>query len=326
MPRQARIDFPGALHHIISRGIKKEHIFRGKFDKKKFIQRLTILLSKTKMKCYAWCVMSNHFHLLLVTGAICLSEFMRRLLTGYAVYYNQKHKRAGYVFQNRYTSILCDKDSYFLQLVRYIHLNPVKSKIIGFKLLNDYPWTSHHELVCGQKDIIEREEILEHFGSEMKSAIKSYNNFLVEGLEMNEDYEGGGLVRSGEGIGEVVSRKKDEYENFDARILGDGSFVDDIFSGIDKLKNKNKIIHDLDWMEQKIKKYFNIEDTVSLQCKAKRIREARDWFAYLARVYLGKDLRIIGRFLSIKASSVCMAVKRVREQEEVEGKIEQIMN
>ncbi len=132
MPRQRRIDYPGTLHLVIGRGIERKKIFENHADKKEFIRRLTNILKESIMQCYAWSVMDNHFHLLLITGQTSLSTFMRRILTGYAIYYNRKYKRIGHLFQNRYKSILCDKDEYLFPLIRYIHLNPVRvKKIIG---------------------------------------------------------------------------------------------------------------------------------------------------------------------------------------------------
>ncbi len=128
MPRKARIDYPGALHHVIGRGIERSNILKEDADKEDFLRRLGILLRKSGMKCYAWCLMDNHFHLLLFNGDSRLSVFMSRLLTGYAVYYNKEHKRVGHLFQNRYKSIVCDRDEYLLPLIRYIHLNPVRVK------------------------------------------------------------------------------------------------------------------------------------------------------------------------------------------------------
>lgn len=123
MPRSKRIDYPGALHHVIGRGIERKHIFQQDKDKEAFYKRFRDNLAKSSMQCYAWCIMGNHFHLLLQTGQTSLAEFMRSLLTGYAVYYNRKNKRSGYLFQNRYKSILCDRDEYLLSLVRNIFIS-----------------------------------------------------------------------------------------------------------------------------------------------------------------------------------------------------------
>ena len=126
MPRKSRIDAPGALHHIIARGIDRRQIFENDADRDHFLSRLGDILTETKTVCYAWALIPNHFHLLLRTSNVSISTTMRRLLTGYANWYNRRHRRYGHLFQNRYKSILCQEDVYLLELVRYIHLHPVK--------------------------------------------------------------------------------------------------------------------------------------------------------------------------------------------------------
>lgn len=121
MLRHARIDIPGLLQHVIVRGIEKCPIFLDDQDRENFLSRLRVLLSESGTDCYAWALLVNHFHLLLQPKQRTLAEIMRRLLTGYAVAFNLRHHRAGHLFQNRYKSIVCDKDPYFLELMRYIH-------------------------------------------------------------------------------------------------------------------------------------------------------------------------------------------------------------
>ena len=141
MPRKARIDAPGALHHIICRGIERRRIFYDNADRDDFVKRLSVILSDTATPCYAWALIPNHFHLFLRTGTAPLSTVMRRLLTGYAVSFNRRHRRHGHVFQNRYKSILCQEDPYLLELVRYIHLNPLRARVVsGLKELDRYPY------------------------------------------------------------------------------------------------------------------------------------------------------------------------------------------
>jgi REP element-mobilizing transposase RayT len=106
------------------RGIEKKRIVLDEQDRKDFVRRLGLLAVETKTAVYAWALMSNHAHLLVCSGTAGLAKFMRRLLTGYAVSYNLRHRRHGHLFQNRYKSMVCDGDSYFTELVRYIHLNP----------------------------------------------------------------------------------------------------------------------------------------------------------------------------------------------------------
>ena len=126
MPRKARLDVPGALHHIIVRGINKTPIFGDDQDKTRFLERLSENITKGTCTVYAWVLMTNHLHLLFKSGKEGISAVMRKQLTWYAQYYNRRHTRTGHLFENRYKSILCDEDTYLLALIRYIHLNPIR--------------------------------------------------------------------------------------------------------------------------------------------------------------------------------------------------------
>ena len=130
MPRQSRIVFPGALHHIIVRGIERRKIFRDDQDRNNFIERLGKILEQSKTGCFAWALIPNHFHLLLRTGKASITSVMGRLLTGHAIYFNRRHRRQGHLFQNRYKSILCQEDTYLWEFVRYIHLNPLRAGLV----------------------------------------------------------------------------------------------------------------------------------------------------------------------------------------------------
>ena len=144
MPRKARIDAPGALHHIIVRGIERRRIFCDDQDRDNFIERLGDIVTETKTFCFAWALIPNHVHILLRTVQISLATVMGRLLTGYAVSYNRRHRRQGHLFQNRYKSILCQEETYLLELVRYIHLNPLRAKIvISPTEFDKYPYSGH---------------------------------------------------------------------------------------------------------------------------------------------------------------------------------------
>jgi REP element-mobilizing transposase RayT len=117
MPRVARLDTPGLLQHVIVRGVERREIFSDNRDRGRFVVRLSSLLEETETGCYAWALIPNHFHLLLKPVRFQLAVLMRRLLTGYAVTFNLIHGRAGHLFQNRYKSIVCDKENYLLELV-----------------------------------------------------------------------------------------------------------------------------------------------------------------------------------------------------------------
>ncbi len=148
MPRRSRIDAPGALHHIIARGIERTKIFRDDWDRNNFLKRLGEILKETKTSCLAWSLMPNHFHLLLKTGQAPVATLMRRLLTGYAVTFNRRHRRYGHLFQNRYKSILCQEEPYLLELVRYIHLNPLRAQVVeDMERLSRYLFSGHSAIL-----------------------------------------------------------------------------------------------------------------------------------------------------------------------------------
>lgn len=130
MPRIGRLHLEGGYYHVIGRGLERRRIFSGDDDKDDFLERLGLGLAQTDCQCLAFAMMSNHYHLLIRVSTKPLSVLMSKLLGGYATQYNRRKNRSGYVFQNRYKSILCDADNYLLELVRYIHLNPLKAKMV----------------------------------------------------------------------------------------------------------------------------------------------------------------------------------------------------
>ena len=155
MPRQPRLDAPGLLQNVMARGIERRDIFKDDKDRKSFLVRLAVILEETKTQCYAWSLIPNHFHLLLRTGPTPLSKVMRRLMTGYAVTFNKRYKRSGHLFQNRYKSIVCEEDPYLLELIRYIHLNPLRAGLVDdLKKLDKYPWTGHSAILGRRKNLL----------------------------------------------------------------------------------------------------------------------------------------------------------------------------
>jgi len=166
MPRQPRLDAPGVLQHVMARGIERRKIFWDDKDRTSFLERLALILEETQTQCYAWALIPNHFHILLRTGPSAsadasgcragptpLSKVMRRLMTGYAVTFNIRHRRSGHLFQNRYKSVVCEEDPYLLELIRYIHLNPLRAKLVqDLKELDKYPWTGHSAILGRRKN------------------------------------------------------------------------------------------------------------------------------------------------------------------------------
>ncbi len=180
MPRRSRIDTAGALHHVMVRGIERGTIFRNDSDRNHFLERLGEILQDTKTPCYAWALIPNHFHLLLRTGTVPISTVMRRLLTGYALWYNRTHRRHGHLFQNRFKSILCQEDAYLLELVRYIHLNPMRAHLVkDLDELNRYPYCGHGVLMEKVKNPWQdTESVLGMFGEKLGVARRAYRGSL----------------------------------------------------------------------------------------------------------------------------------------------------
>ena len=145
MPRYARLTAPNLFYHIINRGIEKRFIFRQKSDYLKFLEYLHRYKRKFDWIIYCFCLMPNHFHLLIQTKENPLGTIMKSLQTAYGVYFNHKYKRIGPVFSGRYKSIICQKDEYLLQVSKYIHLNPVKAGLV--KRPTDYPYSSYKQYV-----------------------------------------------------------------------------------------------------------------------------------------------------------------------------------
>jgi REP element-mobilizing transposase RayT len=243
MPRKARIDATGALHHIIIRGIEGRKIFRDDSDREDFLDRLADLIPRTQTRCFAWALLPNHAHLLLQTGLMPIASLMRRLLTGYAVSFNLKYRRHGHLFQNRYKSILCQEDTYLTELVRYIHLNPLRASLVAdLKILDRYPWAGHSALMGKIKRAWQDTDyVLGYFADTRSKARAVYRSFVEKGIIQGRrpDLIGGGLIRSAGGWNQIEKlRKAKAYMKSDERILGDGDFVERVLHEADALLDR----------------------------------------------------------------------------------------
>ena len=235
MPRKARIDAPGALHHIMARGIEGNLIFKDDVDCDDFLERLENVATESNTCCYAWSLVRNHFHLLLKTGNVPIATVMRRLLTGYAIRFNRRHGRSGHVFQNRYRSILCQEDIYLKELVRYIHLNPLRAGIVkGIGELDSHPFTGHSAIVGRYRRKWQSvDSVLSLFDPWVLVAREAYGKYVASGIEQGKrwDLMGGGLIRSMGGWAAAKSSEKEgRFRKSDERILGDGDFVANVLA------------------------------------------------------------------------------------------------
>src|SRR5574341_1576364 len=231
MPRQPRLDAPDTLHHVMVRGLERRAIFRDDQDRADFAARLAALAAPGALTVHAWALLPNHAHLLVRTGARRLARSMRSLLTGYAGAFNHRHKRVGHLFQNRYKSIVIEEEPYLLELVRYLHLNPLRAGVVkSLAALDRYPWTGHSALLGRvPRAWQETRTVLAQFGPTPARARQAYRAFVAAGLPQGRrpELQGGGLVRSLGGWQAVAAlRRGREAFLGDERVLGSSEFVE----------------------------------------------------------------------------------------------------
>jgi REP element-mobilizing transposase RayT len=140
MARKPRIEYEGAFYHVITRGNQKQKIFKDPLDYRKFLEILVSYKQRYHFYLYAYVLMSNHIHLLIETTDVPLSKIFQGVNQRYTMYYNRRYKTVGHLFQGRYKAILCDRDRYLLALLKYIHYNPLRAKIV--ESIDKYPWSS----------------------------------------------------------------------------------------------------------------------------------------------------------------------------------------
>lgn len=324
MPRGARLDAPGTLHHVMVRGIEGMAIVTDDDDRQRFVDRLGLVASATGTTIYAWSLMSNHAHLLLRSGASGLSTFMRKLLTGYATTYNRRHRRHGHLFQNRYKSIVCEEEPYFLRLVSYIHLNPLRAGLVGsMEELDRYPWSGHAVLLNRTRhEWQNRDAVLEYFGKRDSSARQAYREFVASesGLGRQPELTGGGLIRSIGGWSEVKSlRKRQEKQFSDERILGSGEFVKEILDEVESGRKEQVPAVSTEQEAREQVAQLCKENGVSQQalqggsrnrtCSAIRKQLARAFVEELGMSYAGA-----ARLLGISASGINQILLRAHDK------------
>lgn len=210
MPRQGRVDFPGAIQHITARGIERRQIFWDDADRKEFLHRFGEACLKTQTRCYAFALIPNHFHLFVETGKVSISKLMHVVLTGYAQYFNRRHHRCGHLIQDRFYSKLCEDDSYFLNAVRYIHLNAWDTGLVrDLDELESHLWCGHRVLM-GKKSFawFDSARVLGMFGNSLAQARASYCEFMFAGMkEGNPDPASSLLYRDDQGCWRTLSGK-----------------------------------------------------------------------------------------------------------------------
>jgi hypothetical protein len=254
---------------------------------------------------------------------------MRKVLSGYAIYFNHRHKRSGYLYQNRYKSILCQEDEYLLELVRYIHLNPLRGGLVnGIEGLRKYPW-SGHSVIAGERKVEWQStgEILERFGSKRSIAIQKYIEFVKEGrgTGKRDDLTGGGLRRSAGGWEGVLELKRNkEYWRGDEQILGDGDFVNQSLKISEEEVSRKEGLARAGWNINKlVKKVCALleikEEEIRKRGRMNAVSEARSIIIFWGQKELCMTGSELAKHLGISRPSVTEAYARgeklVRERD-----------
>ncbi len=302
----------------MGRGIERRKIFRDDRDRENFVLRLAGLSEKEAWVIYAWSLMPNHFHLLVRTGKQPLSRNMRTLMSGYAGYFNRRHRRHGHLFQNRYKSIICEEETYFLELVRYLHLNPLRSQIIpDTGKLNAYPYSGHAAIVGKfSRPWQNTGDVLGRFSDKRREAIRLYSEYVEAGVGQGHRPElvGGGLLRSYGGWKGVVElrRGREKYRS-DERVLGSSKFIEEMLKEAEKKEGgKNRKVS-LNILIERICTEKGIShEAMTGGGRNRDVARARAALAYTWVGYLGRSGYELGRVLGVSPQSLYGASGRVQ--------------
>ncbi len=324
MPRTARLDAPGVLHHVMGCGLDRQILFRDDQDRDDFVRRLVALAEAQAVTLYAWALLPNHFHLLVRTGARPLARSLRSLLTGYAGAFNRRHRRTGHLFQNRYKSIVVEEEPYLLELVRYLHLNPLRAGVVAdLQALARSPYTGHAAL-CGTRTVPWQatEEVLAHFGARRAAARRAYRAFVAAGVPQGRrpDLEGGGLRRSVGGWQTVQTlRRGREQFLADERILGRSAFVEHLRHEAEQREQARLRFRarspELSPLLRRVAGAAGLPPTaLTGGGRARAVAHARDGLAYLWVDVLGRSGAALAPALALRPVSVYRAARRGRTQ------------
>ena len=292
MSRPLRIEYPGAFYHVTSRGNERKSVFMNDRDREKYLSYLESAHERYGAKIHVYCLMGNHYHLLLETPRGNLSQILHHINGAYTTYFNVKRERSGHLFQGRYKGILVDKDEYCKELSRYIHLNPVRAGIVKAPL--EYRWSSYRFYVGKDKKPkwLTTELILDSSGGEGKRGFDRYKEYVEKGVTHEIENPLKGVVASAFlGSKEFIERIREEY--------------------LEKKEIDPRNISDI----KRIQRWPSFEDIE--RAVAKRInreeRLYRKTCIYMSHQYSGLGLDEVGRYFGMKAGTISQLSRRFKE-------------
>jgi putative transposase len=294
MARKPRIHCVGALYHVMCRGNQGQSIFKDDFDRERYLEFLKESQKRFGFRLYAYVLMGNHVHHLIEIGQTPLSKVMQNILFRYTRYWNHRNKKTGHLFQGRYKAILCAKESYLLELIRYLHLNPVRSKIVRDP--DKYTWSSHGEYLKGDtKSWISVDEVLSRWGKGRAQAIAGYRRFVLDGL--------------------TDGHRDDLYHVVDQRYLGDNAFIERVEQREPDFEERQII--EISWAEIRdcVCKHFGLPASAVLHSgRARETVRVRRLMAWLGRELGGLTNQAIAKQLRQEPAVLSRGLGKLAEE------------
>jgi REP element-mobilizing transposase RayT len=309
MARPIRIEYPGAVYHVICRGNNRQAIFRDDADRKRYLEKLSRYCQEKNVDILSYCLLSNHVHLLVETPQGNLSKLMQAFQTSYTVYFNKRHGRTGHVFEQRYKAMVVDKDNYLLQVSRYIHLNPVSARIV--ERPQDFRWSSYGSYLKGKGLTgLKTESVLAYFSGSRSRQLRQYRDYV----------EGDGSEKSRNPAPEVIKQVfiGDDYFAEATRRKGNGSSV---YEGHYSFRQMVEAVSAVMGTER---------EEIRRPQRSERVQRSREILCYIARRHGEVGVQELARFLQVKELStashaVRRAEKRLKEDSGFRRRVEQVL-
>jgi len=304
MARPLRIEYPGAFYHVTSRGNEQKDVFRSRTDREKFLSYLDSATQRYNAVIHAYCLMNNHFHLILETPTGNLSQIMRHINGAYTTYFNVKRKRSGHLFQGRFKAILVEADEYAAELSRYIHLNPVRAGIATKP--EDYQWSSYRYFIGQDKapEWLKTGFILDYFGKRTTEAAKKYRAFIEDliGKEYESPLQG----------------------TIGASILGSAGFVEEITAIHVKAMEADRNVPALRQLTRRPspKEIIDVVNNMIVE----NVKLARRVSIHICHKYSGAKLREIGSLFDVRDTAITESSRRFLLRMEEEKKLREVVS
>lgn len=309
MARPVRIEYPGAVYHVVCRGNNRQAIFKDDHDRTTYLEKLLAYCEQKEVELLCYCLLSNHVHLLLETPQGNLSKLMQPFQTSYTLYFNRRHKHSGHVFEQRYKAFLVDRDNYLLQVSRYIHLNPVGARIVEWP--QDYRWSSYKAYLREEKvGGLNRELILGQFEGKGRRRVSRYREFVQGGLSRKKEWSELPVIRQA--------------------FVGDEDFVEQAM----KRAAKRPAIegrYSLADIVRAVSKVAGLEsEELRRATQQEHVKRGRELLMYIARRYSSASLREIASYLRARdISTVSHGVRRAErllgEDRDFQNEVDQVL-